>query len=292
MRQTDRLFFLHVPKTGGTTFTRSLCARFGPLGYLREVVLEPDRTLEAMGHRLEPGAIARIRCVIGHFHFGLHRFFPGRFRYVTILRDPIDRVLSLYYHIRDRAEHPLHATLHELALTPEQVLTGALTLETSNDMTRRLAGAEGVADIGRKHYDLAIQHVEQHFVSVGLLERYDESMALFEELIPELGDLSYPAALNTKKQTMGPSVDSPAIRKLVAQRNAWDIQLYSYAAHRFDEQVAAMGSDWPDMMRAFEERCQAKRALRHRLGPLYRFAEKSRNKLRAEIRRRWFGLDS
>ena len=42
-----------------------------------------------------------LRMVMGHFAFGLHDMIDGSKTYLTILRDPVERILSLYFHARN-----------------------------------------------------------------------------------------------------------------------------------------------------------------------------------------------
>ena len=41
-----------------------------------------------------------IRLLKGHMPFGLHKNLPVDARYISILRDPIERVTSQYYYIK------------------------------------------------------------------------------------------------------------------------------------------------------------------------------------------------
>ena len=84
-----RLYFLHVPKTGGTSLRFLLRHAYGARAYF------PHAHLEAfiLHGQTEP---ARYRCFGGHFGRALFSLFPaGHFdATVTILRDPVERVLS------------------------------------------------------------------------------------------------------------------------------------------------------------------------------------------------------
>ena len=43
---------------------------------------------------------ARFRLVMGHFQYGIHEFLPQEYTYVTIVRDPVERVISHYNYLR------------------------------------------------------------------------------------------------------------------------------------------------------------------------------------------------
>jgi hypothetical protein len=83
-----RLVFMHLPKTGGTTLHHLLQPHFAP----DETC--PDRFAELYRHT--DAELARWRFFSGHFRMDeLRRIPPPAFR-VTLLRDPRERILSLY----------------------------------------------------------------------------------------------------------------------------------------------------------------------------------------------------
>lgn len=101
----DVLFFLHIPKTGGVTLTRILDERFSP----EEVLPTPDPNNPAAKFReLPPSRLAKIRLVRGHYWFGpgdgaIHDFLSPDPVTITVIRDPVDRVVSTFRHaLRDR----------------------------------------------------------------------------------------------------------------------------------------------------------------------------------------------
>lgn len=94
--------FMHVPRTGGTTINGHLrrhlvfdqeVVHLGGIGdgYRRDHHLPPFETRSDAER-------AQARVLAGHrVRFGDHRLVPGRTpRYITILRDPADRIVSVY----------------------------------------------------------------------------------------------------------------------------------------------------------------------------------------------------
>ena len=114
LASNERLCFIHLEKTGGTTVHHLLRANYGPV-LLFPVGLErylwPNhyrnphtfnlwlRGCENAERRARANsAIARFRAVGGHSFFGIHADFYYTFRYITVLRDPERRVVSQFHH--------------------------------------------------------------------------------------------------------------------------------------------------------------------------------------------------
>lgn len=90
------LIFLHLPKAAGTSFKFALQELLPPGALLYEVGGAPNhevvRALMAMGANER----ARFKAGMAHVPYGLHVPFPEA-KYVTMLREPVARILSTYY---------------------------------------------------------------------------------------------------------------------------------------------------------------------------------------------------
>lgn len=82
-----------------------------------------------------------IKLLKGHQPFGMdHYFETGTTEYFTLLREPVDRVVSHYYHLRTDSKHPFHAEFHEKNYTLVQLLESGKILNMNNCMVRLLSG--------------------------------------------------------------------------------------------------------------------------------------------------------
>src|SRR5262245_36888531 len=87
--------YVHIPKTAGTSFRRLVASQFperfgvAPNTFTHAEVAE-ERLRAMLGEELPPLAIG------GHIVFGLNDALPANARYVTVLRDPVERTLSHY----------------------------------------------------------------------------------------------------------------------------------------------------------------------------------------------------
>ena len=104
------IFFTHIPKTSGTSF--------------KETLLNPNipdsATFKYRDKRQWMNDIGSYKIFTGHFKFGLHNFFRRKPRYITFLREPLDRAVSHYYFIKDcdpkKYLHPLRKIADTLSL--------------------------------------------------------------------------------------------------------------------------------------------------------------------------------
>ena len=95
--EQQRYFFMHIPRTAGTTLYRRLIRTFGdtvyPLPFDRG---RPDVVLN-VGHAQDRFRTYgdQIRVVVGHFPLCLGDLLGVPLTAFTVLRDPVERTLSL-----------------------------------------------------------------------------------------------------------------------------------------------------------------------------------------------------
>src|SRR5947209_2429097 len=108
MRRTaSTLIFLHVPKTGGTTFRKILERSYSGEAVLTLKGADYTADFENFANSAESER-RRYRLIQGHLYFGFHDLVPGDSSYVVWLRDPIARALSFYAHVTTHSDHYLH----------------------------------------------------------------------------------------------------------------------------------------------------------------------------------------
>src|SRR5262249_40471330 len=84
--------------------------------------------------------------------------------------------------------------------------------------------------------ETAKRNLDKYFALVGLTERFDETLALAKLLLG--WKVQQYGSLNVTKQRPAKD-DVPAeIRQVIAERYSYDMELYSYAAARFETAVA------------------------------------------------------
>jgi hypothetical protein len=104
------LINLHIPKTAGSTLDRIIDHEYGPSTVFS--IYQP-RAREAMAGLTEMSEAQRtnIRVLRAHGCLGMHEFFRPPVIYFTMLRDPVERIISHYYFVRRSSRHRFHGTV-------------------------------------------------------------------------------------------------------------------------------------------------------------------------------------
>lgn len=149
----DLFIFLHVPKTAGSSFFKSVTEKLEPHQFIRLYGIKKTSAMisEELG-RLTQEARNQVEILGGHqVWYGVHKCFPNRTpRYIAFLRDPVARVISCYWKFRRKVGHPLYELLNDPSITLTDYLRGHV-----NGGSRLHAGVTNhmTAFLGRDHLD-------------------------------------------------------------------------------------------------------------------------------------------
>lgn len=135
-----------MAKTGGSTLRSILNRQFSSKeifvpGRMRtESVLgvrPSDRVADSF-RRTSIRKWAGIRLVPDHFMFGVHEAVPRPARYITMLRHPVDRVVSSYHYILGQPGIPASRRILEQKLGLDDYVRSLAGLDSHNYQTRIL----------------------------------------------------------------------------------------------------------------------------------------------------------
>lgn len=231
------LIFLHIPKAAGTTLHPVLERHYSKKNTLSfwenvdKVVKEfPEWPLERR---------RQIRLLKGHMPFGLHRYLVGESKYITLLREPAERIVSHYFYVKRTPRHYLYQEVVDRNISLSDYVSSGITEELDNGQVRLLAGIDRslpFGSLGVEHLELAKENIEKHFAVAGLSERFDETLAL---MAIELGWnwIPYYQNLNvTKDKPMARQID-PLVLEVINNDNQLDFELYKWVFRRFEERL-------------------------------------------------------
>jgi hypothetical protein len=224
--------FVHIPKTAGSTLETMLRDQYSSAetykinynGSRKQV----RRLKDAL--RLQRGT---LRLVHGHMDFSWSAMMPADTRFFTLLRDPVDRVMSHYYHYRQETATPLHPLAMHSSLL--QWVRDCGIDEMDNGQTRRIAGAMPLpcGAVTSKTLEQAKANLASKFAVVGLTERFDESQILIHR---EFGWplRRYPRRRVNAKRAQRSEVGEDVLRE-IEKCNRFDLELYRFAVELFEK---------------------------------------------------------
>lgn len=265
----ETAIFLHVQKTGGTTLHRILERQ-----YPEDQIYSFDAWNHTFEHftNLSEGERSRIRLLRGHMVFGMHEYVPNPSTYFTLLRDPVDRVISYYYHVLRDHNHHWHDFVVSNDVGLRAFVESGKDIGMSDFQTRVLAGGRWhnspYGKCPREAVKVAQRHLQDHFSVVGLLRRFDETLLMLGKA-SGWQDLCY-VRRNVTRQRPDKRDLPRGTLKAIVNANRRDIELYSRVSEYLVHEVRKRGPVFAVQTRLFcwWNRWTAKRrALKRRAAP-------------------------
>jgi hypothetical protein len=226
----DELFLFYVRSKGGTT--REALDEFLSLSK------EQKQTYKVLG---------------GHFHFGLHRFYD-KYTYITLFRNPVKRIVSLYSIALTVPEYYLHNIVIANRMSLKDFVGNGLSPELNNGQTRMISGVEQVpfGKCTREMLNLAKKNFDENYPIFGITERYDESVLLMKDFFGWCSP--YYNTRNTSSQSLKRMEVSDDVIELIKEYNKLDIEFYQYACERFQSIIDKQDKSFHKELARFKKR--------------------------------------
>lgn len=229
----EQLCFIHIPKTAGTTLTSLLNSKFHqskicPAEVWSEVVDIPREEL------------AQYQLFRGHFFYDIGDLLPRKPVYITMLRHPIERVISGYEFMRRNVPTRTEALLNHHKAKTMSLMEYVSDLDNpsmANSQTRHLS-LSSHKDDPEKWLAVAKQHLSE-FACFGLVERFQDSMALLSHTFGWNPLAEYSNLMIGSRKLKQDQLE-PEVIEMIARRNSLDLDLYNYAQELFADRHAQM----------------------------------------------------
>jgi hypothetical protein len=253
-----------MPKAGGSTLQEIIQRQYPPTATFDiqgEGVKSVQSSVDRLRHMPEPER-ARIACVKGHVPFGIHRWLPGTPRYLTMLRDPVQRIVSDYFFALNTPGHALFERMHRDRLCLKDFVL-LRTEQRLNDIYCRLLSesvtwnslADSPPALPANALGTAKENLARHFALVGITERFDESLLLAQTAFG-WKDIRYERA-NVTRDKPSQVILTRAELDAIRLYNRQDIELYEFAMQLMDARIAEEAAGFEARLRRF--RLQNKR---------------------------------
>ena len=249
------LIFLHIPKTAGTSLRLTIAKQYPAAATYQYYQSDNRPPLED----LPATQRAAIRLMSSHEPFGTHdQYLTPPVHYLTMLREPMERLISEYYYHKSR-EPRADAIRHQNLLKyAERSHKGY----RDNLQVRLLSGQGDTGVVTGSTLAKAKANLTAPSMTFGLVERYAESLLLMSR---EFGwqDIR----LTRKNATPRPAAEAidEQTRQALLQHNEYDLALYVEAAALLDRRLVNAGinaghvsklylSGWTDKTENFTQR--------------------------------------
>ncbi len=244
MHQT--ILFLHLYKTGGQTLRNMVSFQYNKTEYF-------DIGKNSFEQFLNYKNKSDIKAIFGHIKFGMHKFLPTeKVKYVTLLRNPVERILSLHRYVNQTQDLDLHQIMppnerEDLYLFMENIDKYS-PYHGNNGQCKMIAGIdrkfpknnlwdELIKNKKTNNNDVfknAKQNLVEYFLFTGIMEMFDESIILIKKSLGWKKPIFY----MRRNKTINIEQKIPdEIIQLIQNKNSADIQLYELVKNKLCELV-------------------------------------------------------
>ena len=232
-----KLYFMHIPKTGGMSLHAMLSKHF----HAEEIC--PERHYPAA--LIPPGEAQKYRFFSAHAPYDLFLRLPKPAKIVTVFREPVARIISAYFFLRRFAIPDIHPRIaRELSFSQFLNWDNRYFQEEQSNQTagflcgHKYLNPDGIPWRSKSEIlDVGFARIES-MDFVGITEFMQESVA---RMWPAIGFKGEPRMLtiNARSEAESEADRAEVTPKIVArieELNQIDIELYKFARKRFLDQ--------------------------------------------------------
>lgn len=232
------VIFLHMPKAAGSTYIDVL-ARKQPSGSM--VHLQGDSEERQAFINSPQEQRNQVSLLVGHMPYGMDAYLGAPASYITILRDPVDRIVSHYYFILRHENNYLHEIVAKGGMSLEEFVGSQVSVELDNLQTRILAPEYQApfGGVGQKELQAALGHLRGCAV-VGLQEEPDKTLVLIKRF---MGWKTVPLMVKKNVTANRPAKDQipGRVRDIILETNSLDVALHKEAQNLLATRFAKLG---------------------------------------------------
>lgn len=222
------LIYVHIPKTAGTSLRAMLEVYAGP-EHLFSAYPGDNPSHAHLKDWLKLPAATQMGCraTLGHYSFEAfdsivlhpHKYF------ITFLRNPIDRVISLYKHTL--IAHPNYINSNAKLIDFLNDSDEGIRIQIDNHQTRMVSGTPDEIPVTRDSYARALNNMSHKFGFVGLTEHFAQDVVTLAALVqanPPHERRNVSNDLRTREHFSEEELNE------IRRRNFFDFQIFEFAA--------------------------------------------------------------
>jgi hypothetical protein len=232
-----QIIFLHIPKTAGTNvdnIAKAFSVMTNNLHYQRLTV---PRTPGCLPVQIIEGWIGGWQQLVlnphlldilpesffltGHFPYGLHQYFGSSAKYVTLVRNPLERELSTANFSYQRGY-----------IQAEDFTSYLLDQMLDNPQVRLIAGREAMeGPCTEETFNTAMRNIEHDFLLAAPSDDVDTFLQLLASF-QKWGILAY-APMQITHEKLVKMLD-PLLTEALLQKHRWDMRFYEWIKQRWN----------------------------------------------------------
>ena len=217
-------FFLHIPKSAGTTWRSIIDLQLGA----ENIITYYNQNNSSLLDNLWAMVTSKP------YNFGVHNNLnrdplPSKlYKYYTFLRNPLDLTISAYYERLKRYPNEFKKNNGTTMTILEHI--ECHTHFYDNIQTRMIAGTPGSNQINHHEFSLAKNNIKNNFGFVGISEKFDESILLLSKILKW-----QPCRYGALNRNLEPKVIDQITKTHIKKITFYDNQLYNFASDRLEE---------------------------------------------------------
>jgi len=250
------LYFLHIPKTAGTSFIDFLDNYYDDSQICKEH--DWQELLSILPQNFSP------KLVHGHFSFGLHRVLPKKPLYITMLRNPIDRTISDYYQSIRTKNMGAETDFFKNSDLEDLVTNESTKWRFTNNQLKHIVSDLDPTDLIHSTDEKLVDEFSRFLVAdfkspstsntellkqakknledfafVGITERFEESMQLLCYTFGWKPFQSTPQLNVSPSKSLQGNMSAKTLNS-IKNCNLADLELYEYALNSFESKYSTM----------------------------------------------------
>gem|GEM_PF-919515 len=246
--KAEILIFSHIPKTAGTSLRNILSNNYKNSEIFNCYGDNPERKstkqlVEELSQLLAQEKQPQIKVIAGHMGYGVHQLIPPYpVKHMTVLREPTERVISYYSHVKRHFKNGLGDVARRVSI--KEFIESRLSIEVDNWQTRYLSGrgwqkytlgiGENIAygECSQEMLEQAKSNLSKYY-TFGIQEKFPESLELFGKTFAwQVENI----VVNKSTEKIQAKELDEGTKSCIQAHNQMDIQLYQYALELFEKQ--------------------------------------------------------